>query len=88
MHDAKAWTVELFLDEEDGHTHARAELRSRDGRLTGRGVARRRPGDRDVPEIGDELAVARALADLSHQLIDASVADIAEASHRIESVSL
>lgn len=87
MHDAKTWTIELFLDEEDGHTRARAELRGRDAHLTGHGLARCRPGDADVPEIGDELAVARALADLSHQLIDASIVDIGAAGHRTESIS-
>lgn len=31
---------------------------------------------RDAPEIGDELAVARALSDLGHQLLDAAAGDI------------
>jgi len=33
--------------------------------------------DSDVPEIGDELAVARALSELAHQLLHAAVEDIA-----------
>ena len=35
-----------------------------------------------MPEIGDELAVARALTDLAHQLIDATVSDIESMTHR------
>ena len=44
--------------------------------LTGEGTARRNPTDSDVPEIGDELATARALSDLAHQLLDAAAEDI------------
>jgi len=29
-----------------------------------------------VPEIGDELAAARALSDLAHRLLDVTIADI------------
>jgi hypothetical protein len=32
--------------------------------------------DPDVPSIGEELAAARALADLSHQLVDAASHDV------------
>jgi uncharacterized protein DUF1876 len=35
-----------------------------------------------VPEIGDELAVSRALADLAHQLLDAAAGDIEAITHR------
>lgn len=76
INEAKTWTVEIYLAEEDGHTHARAELRNRDRTLSGRGVARRRPTDREVPEVGDELAAARALGDLSQQLTAAALDDI------------
>jgi hypothetical protein len=41
------------------------------------GVARRSPGDRDVPEIGDELATSRALSGLAQDLLDATIADVA-----------
>jgi hypothetical protein len=39
-------------------------------------VARRNPQDREVPEIGDELATSRAFADLAHQLLEAATADV------------
>jgi hypothetical protein len=34
------------------------------------------PTDRDIPEIGDELAVARALSDLAHKLLEVTAEDI------------
>jgi len=34
-----------------------------------------------VPEIGDELAASRALADLAHQLLDAAATDIEGVTH-------
>jgi len=74
----KRWTVDIFIDEDDeGHTYAEARLDSgADTRLTGVGRARLNPADADVPEIGDELAVARALTDLGHRLLVTTAADI------------
>jgi hypothetical protein len=51
-------------------------------RLSGTGRARRHPGEPDVPEIGDEIAAARALRELADRLLDASSADISEIEHR------
>jgi hypothetical protein len=34
------------------------------------------PADHDVPEIGDEVAVARALSELSRRLLDTAAGDI------------
>ena len=77
MHETR-WSMDIFIDEhEDGRTRATARLHCRDSvELTGTGLARRNPIDSNIPEIGDELAVARALADLTHQLLEASAADI------------
>ncbi|WP_138416861.1 DUF1876 domain-containing protein [Sinomonas gamaensis] len=73
----KGWSVNIAIDEHEGRTRAKAQLFA-EGRsdLVGVGLARLKPTDTDVPVIGDELAVARALADLSHQLIEATAADI------------
>jgi hypothetical protein len=76
MQHTQTWAVSVFLEEVEGDTFARARLTNADRELTGEGVARCRPGDRDIPEIGDELATARALADLAHQLIESAVADL------------
>lgn len=63
-------TVEVVLSEDPSQTDARAVLQIGDQELTGQGLARRNPQDPNVPVIGEELATARALADLSHQLVD------------------
>jgi hypothetical protein len=73
----KHWTIDITIDEQDGHTRATARLHTPESdRLVGTGLARLNPTDDDVPEIGDELAVARALADLSDRLLGDATADI------------
>ncbi|MER6510079.1 DUF1876 domain-containing protein [Nonomuraea sp. NPDC001636] len=67
--EAKEWTVRISLAEEGDDTSARAVLTIPDGtRVEGAGHARRNPADPSMPEVGDELAVARALADLAGRL--------------------
>lgn len=83
MPHTRKWHVEIYIDEHEDQTRAEARLTSQDNLATiGRGRARRNPHDPNVPEIGDELAVARALADLSHQLLDAAVQDVEGITHR------
>jgi len=83
MLHAGKWTVELFISEHDDNTRVEARLTGRDkATLVGRGKARLNPHDVNVPEIGDELAVARALSDLSHQLLDAAARDIEGVTHQ------
>lgn len=80
------WTVEIHLDEDDDTTHARAVLHSRDGRtLSARGSARRNPHDAVVPEIGEELAAARALVLLGDQLLEVAERDVENLAHPIPS---
>jgi hypothetical protein len=82
MIETKRWSVEIEIDEHDGRTRAVARLHTRDQtHLVGVGLARLNPADRDVPEIGDELAAARALSDLSHKLFDAAADDIEGVTH-------
>lgn len=79
MSASRQWSVDLYIDEHENErtTHAEARLHTNDEtHLVGRGTARRNPKDTEVPEIGDELAAARALADLAHKLVDAAAADI------------
>jgi hypothetical protein len=80
MH-VKTWHVAVFIDEEEDQTHTRAELTTDANVLTGHGIARRRASDSDVPEIGDELSTARALADLANQLLEAGAADLEGVMH-------
>ncbi|MEU6641839.1 DUF1876 domain-containing protein [Saccharomonospora sp. NPDC046836] len=83
MEHVTTWNVEIIIGEQERSTRAEARLRTSAGSMrTGVGNARRNPRDRDVPEIGDELAVARALADLSHQLIEATAEDIEAITRR------
>jgi hypothetical protein len=73
----KSWSVNIVIDEHENQTRATARLRAENrAELEGVGLARLNPIDSDVPEIGDELATARALADLAHQLIELTAADI------------
>jgi len=79
----KKWQVQLFIDEHDGSTHAEARLLP-DGVVTlvGKGKATLAPGDHKVPEIGDEIAAARALFELAHRLMEAAATDIEQFTHR------
>lgn len=80
---SKRWNIEIHIDEHDGQTRALARLHSRDETgLVGHGLARLNPADHDVPEIGDELAVARALSDLGHKLLEAAASDIEQITRR------
>jgi hypothetical protein len=76
MH-AHKWQISIQLSENGTQTIAEAVLHTDAGtELRHEGRARRSPEDRDVPEIGDELAVSRALMGLAQDLFEASVADI------------
>lgn len=83
MNQTKRWTITIDIDEHDGQTRAAARLHTRDtDSLQGVGRARLNPADRDIPEIGDELAVARALSELSHRLLETAAADIGAITHQ------
>jgi hypothetical protein len=82
MSATKTWHVDIYIGEHEGQTHAEARLRPNgETTLTATGTARLNPADRDVPEIGDELAVARALSDLAHRLLHAAAGDIESITH-------
>jgi hypothetical protein len=73
----KTWHVEVFIDEIDGRTDARAVLHTGvPEHKEGRGVALLSPHDADVPEIGDEVATARALHSLADALLGTAADDI------------
>lgn len=79
----KRWTISLDIDEHEGRTRAVARLDlGRSEGVTGVGLARCNPSDRDVPQIGDELAVARALSELAHRLFEVTAADIERSTHQ------
>ncbi|HEY8788717.1 MAG TPA: dsRBD fold-containing protein [Actinopolymorphaceae bacterium] len=73
----KTWHVELFIYEDGDDTSARAVLHGDSPEHTeGRGLSRRKPMDTDVPEIGDEVAAARALYALAVALLATASDDI------------
>lgn len=66
------WRVNVVFTEEADRTRADAVLELPNERFHGYGRAKRAPEDPSVPVIGEELAAARALSDLSHQLLQAA----------------
>jgi hypothetical protein len=80
---SKTWTVQIDIGEHEGMTRAIAQLHTGDRTsLSGTGTAKVNPADPDVPEIGDELAAARALSQLAHVLLDAAADDISGVLHK------
>jgi hypothetical protein len=85
MATVRRWVVDIVIDEENDERTTRAEARLRtdaEEQITARGTAYRHPNDQEVPQIGDELAAARALSELSHQLVLAAAEDIEQVTHR------
>ncbi|MFC6237877.1 dsRBD fold-containing protein [Longivirga aurantiaca] len=77
----KTWRVTVHVFEHDPSTAAHAVLIADSGiPLEAKGSARRAPSDPDVPEIGDEVAVARALRELADSLMATATKDMAGAA--------
>lgn len=79
--DYKQWNIHVWIseDDDDALTTATAVLFTPDGkRHESVAHARRNPGDRPVPGIGDELAVGRALSELASKLIEDGAEDVAQ----------
>ncbi len=72
----KDWDVHVHVFEEEGTTKVKAVLDTGENVITGNGRARRNPADIEVPEIGDEVAVSRALSDLGHTLMRTADQDL------------
>jgi hypothetical protein len=70
------WRVSIAFTEDGDRTRADATLELAGERFHGVGLAKRASRDPNVPVIGEELAAARGLSDLSHQLLDAAAARI------------
>jgi hypothetical protein len=90
MH-TRTWHVEIYLYENDDTTRAEAVLRTDAGtELRHQGMARRNPADRNVPEVGDELAACRAITGLAHDLLEATLSDVTalDPAHRRTTISV
>jgi len=71
------WSMEVFVGEIDGETDAEARLTRADKRIfSGRGKAKLNPVDQNVTIIGEEIALARAMSDLSHKLLHSAAAGV------------
>lgn len=78
------WAVRIRLDEDTDRTHAQAVLDTKNGvTVHGDGSARRNPLDAPMPEIGEELAAARALYALADRLMDVAYRDVENLSHPV-----
>jgi Domain of unknown function (DUF1876)./Domain of unknown function (DUF1918). len=73
----REWQVRVSIFESGNATNANVVLLSdAPNHLTARGESHRSNGDPSVPEIGDEVAVARALRHLADQLLETATQDI------------
>lgn len=71
-----------FSARPNGVSTASARLHTNDPtNLVATGTARLSPHDRDVPEIGYELATARALSQLAHRVLESAADDISGVTH-------
>jgi hypothetical protein len=76
----KTWRITVHVFEHGDDTTAHAVLRADAAEpVEARGAAHRHPADPEVPEIGDEVAVARALQRLADTLMGAASGDMAAA---------
>ncbi|GAA4123699.1 hypothetical protein GCM10022415_29120 [Knoellia locipacati] len=74
---ARDWTVRISVLGDEDDAEARVVLVADSPRhLTAHGHSHRSSGDRPVPEIGDEVAVARALRRLADRLLGTAADDI------------
>ena len=65
-------SIDLHIIEDDTATVANAVLNLRGEHFEARGTARRNPIDPPTPVIGEELAIARALQDMTAQVLEAA----------------
>ena len=83
MSMADRWSVELSIGKDNDETRAEARLITMDrDPLLGHGKARHNPADPEVTEIGAEIAVARALSELAHNILNTAAAELEEVTHQ------
>lgn len=64
------WKLRFEVREDEDHCEMTVHLEAGDRSLAGHGRSRRNPSDPLVPQVGEELAAARALHDLANHLVD------------------
>jgi len=80
----KSWVVDVEVVEDGAETTARAVLRIDDGRAiqSRHGRAMRAPDDKELPRVGDAVAVARALRNLADALLADASSTMSGLEHR------
>ncbi|MGW0736747.1 DUF1876 domain-containing protein [Streptomyces sp. NPDC002851] len=77
------WHVEMEFEEQGHRTSAAALLRLPDGtEMRAKGYAMRHPSDPEQLRVGEEISGARALMDLSSQLLSKAHGEIDEVTGR------
>lgn len=76
MGETREFMMDVLIDEDDDRTEAKVTLRLDGREFAAWGRARRNPDDPSVPLIGEELALARAMNELSHRLVEAAADSI------------
>ena len=69
-------TIEIGIDEDETMTLVHATLDLRGDHFIATGKAKRNPSDPNMPVIGEELALARALGNLEELVADRAYARI------------
>lgn len=87
MGEQKSLVVDVSLNEDESTTAATARVTIGAKDHAGTGIAKRNPDDPNVPAIGEELATARALSDLSHKLVEAAATTLEDALGKPVSLS-
>jgi hypothetical protein len=83
MNQTQTLTLDMRVVEAGARTTADLSMVTSSGQqLRSHGTARRHPSDPDVPQIGDEIATARALFEMGHKLLDTAAEDLGERLHR------
>ena len=83
-----SWPVEISLREDGREPRAEARLTTQTGAIVGHGLARRNRDDQEVTQIGEQIAAARALSDLAHQLLNDAAGQIEGVTHQRAHLSL
>lgn len=76
MGETREFMMDVLIDEDADRTEAKVTLRLDGREFSAYGRARRNPDDPNVPLIGEELALARAMNELSHRLVEAAADSI------------
>jgi Domain of unknown function (DUF1876) len=77
------WSVEIDFDEDETHTHATVRAQcGNDETVTALGDAYRNPKDSSQPQVGEEIAAARALFALGSELLQRASSRIEQVTHQ------